>query len=253
MTDSLCPVCSATTGLGLCQLCRRRMRRALADVIRLWSMLDELLEPVRGGSIKSKPSKLSPPAPADLSVIDARDVRTSAIVASIGGWARIVVEERRLSSCPSDVADAAALLDRHADWVGDQPWCDDAYREVSDAARDLRRIAHDSDPPPLGTCNALDPRGEKDRCGGPMDWFEDQVSVVCRRCGDTWAEAALPSLLRVMDPKRKFPVPRSYVVVRYGVAPGTLRQWINRGHVRSYSDDQVNLLDVLQWMSDNGD
>jgi len=248
MSDYLCPICHDPSDHGLCDLCLRKLRRALADVIRIWSMLDELLEPVRSGSVKTKPTKLSPPAPADLSVIDARDIRTSAIVASVGGWARIVVEERRLSTAPTDVAEAARLLDQHAAWIADQPWCEEAFGEIRDAARDLRRIAHDTDPPPLGTCNSIDPMGEADRCGGPMDWREDQVSVVCRRCGDTWAEADLPHLLRVMDPKRKFPVPRAYVVIRYGVSPQQLRQWIRRGHVRTYHDEQVNLIDVLQYL-----
>ena len=248
-----CPACHDPSEVGLCEPCLRRMRRALADIIRIWSMLDELLEPVRSGTVKTKPSKLSPPAPADLNVIDARDQRTSAVVAAVSGWARIVVEERHLSTVPSDVADAAALLDRHAAWVADQPWIDEAYTEIRDAARDLRRIAGDVPPPPLGTCNAIDPRGERERCGGPMDWLEATVSVVCRRCGDTWAEADLGHLLRVMDPKRKFPVSRSYVTIRYGVAPGTLRQWIARGHVRTYGQtgEDVNLLDVLQRLNEN--
>ena len=31
----------------------------------------------------------------------------------------------------------------------------------------------------------------------------------------------------------------------YGIAAGTLRQWIRRGHVKTYSDEQVDLFDVL--------
>ena len=32
----------------------------------------------------------------------------------------------------------------------------------------------------------------------------------------------------------------------YGVTAGTLRQWVRRGHVKTYSDEQVELFDVLQ-------
>ena len=65
--------------------------------------------------------------------------------------------------------------------------------------------------------------------------------------------ADLPHLLRVVAPKRRFPVPRAWVCERYALAPGTLRQWVWRGQVRTYSDEQVDLLDVLSKISDTPD
>lgn len=252
MSDQLCPVCTDPSDRGLCDRCFKRLRRDLADIIRIWSLLDDLLVPVRSGVVSGGRVKKDPPAPVDLNVVDTRDQRTSAVVAAVAGWARVLVEDLRLSTTPSDVADAAALLDRHSRWLAAQPFADEVCAEIRDASRDLRRIAHDLPPPALGTCNALDPHGNDDTCGGPMDYHESEMSVVCRRCGDSWAEADLPHLLRVMDPKRKFPVPRAYVCINYDIAPSTLRQWIRRGYVRTYHDEQVNLLDVLQRISGDG-
>ena len=75
--------------------------------------------------------------------------------------------------------------------------------------------------------------------------------VVCGWCGDAWQLRAdvLLAMLRVVRPKA-FPVPRAWAAQVTGVNPDTLRQWIRRGHVTSYADEQVNLVDVLVRVSD---
>ena len=56
-------------------------------------------------------------------------------------------------------------------------------------------------------------------------------------------------LLRVARPKA-FPVSRAWACQVTGCNPDTLRQWIRRGHVTTYADEQVNLIDVLIRVSD---
>ena len=70
-------------------------------------------------------------------------------------------------------------------------------------------------------------------------------------CTDAWPidVSTLLGLLRVARPKA-FPVPRAWAAQVTGVNPDTLRQWIRRGHVTSYADEQVNLVDVLVRVSD---
>lgn len=228
----------------LCSRCHGRLARALSDIATLYPLLEELLIPgsVNGGGTRGKPG--SRPA-CDLDVADLRDARGT-VHAEVSGWARIVIEERQLAARPLDVEQSARLLTIHLDWISEQPWVDEALREIGGAAWTIRRVCHDLPDPPIGTCPDVDPRGQADVCGGPLRIHSDaQVSVVCARCGSQWGVADLPHILRVVQPARRFPVPRAWVAMRYGLEMGTLRQWIRRGHVRAYSDKQVELFDVL--------
>ena len=233
----------------ICSRCHGRLARALDDIATLYPLLEELLIPgsVNGGGARSKPG--SRPA-CDLDVADLRDARGT-VHAEVSGWARIVIEERQLAARPLDVEQAARLLTIHLDWISEQPWVDEALVEICDAAWTIRRVCHDLPEPPIGTCTDVDPRGQADVCGGPLRIHSDaQVSVVCGRCGSSWAEADLPNILRVVQPSRRFPVPREWVAERYRVNPGQLRTWIWRKQVRTYSDGQVELFDVLARLTD---
>ena len=160
-------------------------------------------------------------------------------------WARVVIEDRQLAARRLDAEQAARLLAVHLDWCASQPFADELAAEIHDCAWQIRRVCGDLPDPPIGTCPDIDPRGETDTCGGPLRWVDGTTGVVCGRCGSRWADADMPHILRVVAPTRRFPVPREWVVARYRVNPGQLRMWINRGHVRSYSDHQVELFDVL--------
>ena len=234
----------ALPGLRLCRHHHGRLARDLADIVTCWSLLAELHEPGRGTS-GHHGKHTDPPAPVNLDVADITDPRTSQVIAAMG-WARIVVEDRRLAVLPSDVAECAGLLTRHLEWVAAQDWADEACDEIAAAVRTLRWATGDNPDAPLGTCPDIDPRGEHDRCGGPMRWADGSATVVCGRCGSSWGEADMPNLLRVLEPARRFPVPRSWVVTRYAVSAVALRQWVRRGHVKTYPDEQVELFDVLK-------
>ena len=234
----------ALPGLRLCQRHHGRLARDLTDIVTCWSLLAELHEPGRGGT-GTHGKRADPPAPVNLDVADITDPRTSQVIAAMG-WARIVVEDRRLAVMPSDVAECAGLLTRHLEWVAAQDWADEACDEISAAARTLRWATGDNPDAPLGTCPDIDPRGEQDRCGGPLRWVEGTTAVRCGRCGSHWAEADLPHILRVVQPTRRFPVERDWVCWRYGVTDGQLRTWVWRGQVRTFGDRQVDLFDVLQ-------
>lgn len=232
-----------TTHGMLCARCHGRLARALADIVALYPLLDELLIPGSNGHGGTRGKPGSRPA-CDLDVADLRDTRGT-VHAEVSGWARIVIEERQLAARPLDVDQAARLLAIHIDWISEQPWADEALAELHDAAFAIRRACRDLPDPPIGTCPDIDPRGETDRCGGPLRWIDGSTAVTCSRCSSSWSEADLPHILRVVEPTRKFPVSRDWVAMTYGVAAGTLRQWIRRGHVRTYSDEQVDLFDVL--------
>ena len=249
MTTALCIACATDIpDLGhLCRRCLGRLRRDLTDLVDLWADLDPA--PVKGaaGGPVGKPGSKPP---LRLAVVDATD-RRGEIHAQVCGWAAIVTEERQLHATIPDVPAAARLMLTHAEWIAEQPWADEAAAEVRDAARIVKALTGNTPDPALGQCSAIDPRGERDRCGGPIRWADDgTTNVVCARCGDTWAEADLPNLLRVTQPSRRFPVPRDWVLERYPVTPGQLRTWVWRGAVRTYHDRQVELFDVLKRIDD---
>lgn len=231
-------------GLLICHRCHQRLIRDLHAIVGMWGLLTVMLQPGNAASGGSHGKPGSRP-PCDLDVADITDPRgvTSQQLVS---WARVVIEDRNLSERSLDAEQAARLLTVHVDWLAGQPFADEAMVEIHDAAYRIRRVCHDLPEPPIGTCPDVDPRGEADVCGGPLRIHSDaQVSVVCARCGSQWGVADLPLILRAVQVSRKFPVPRLWVADRYNVAPGTLRQWIRRGHVRTYSDEQVDLFDVL--------
>jgi hypothetical protein len=184
-----------------------------------------------------------------LDVADLTDPRGT-VHQQLVGWATLTAEQRHLSSTPTDTHTAARLLVIHLDWAAAQPWIDDMAQEVHDAAHAVRRACHDLPEPPLGNCPDVDPDGQADRCGGPLRWSDHTAGVRCSRCGSTWSEQDLPHLLRVVQPTRRFPVPRAWVCINYQITPGQLRTWIWRKHIRTYADDQVDLVDVLQRLTD---
>lgn len=229
----------------LCLPCYRRLTRDLEDIIALWPLLADMIAPGSssgGGGGSSKPGSRPP---CDLDIVDITH-RAGLTSAQLISWSALVIEERQLATRTiGDGDQAARLLSIHAEWLACQPFADEACDEISKAAHRIRRACKDLPDPPLGKCPDIDPRGEQDTCGGPLRWIDGSTAVACTRCGSTWAEADLPHILRVVSPDRRFPVPRAWASVTYNVAPATLRQWIRRGHVRTYSDEQVELFDVL--------
>ena len=236
-------------GLLLCRRCHANLAKDLAAIASLWVHLADVLVPGgTGGRSSGKPG--SRPA-CNLDAADITDPR-GAVHQRIVSWARVVIEDRQLAARRLDAEQAARLLAVHLDWCASQPFADELAAEIHDCAWQIRRVCGDLPDPPIGTCPDIDPRGETDTCGGPLridtghQWGNQTIiTVVCGRCGSAWADADLPLFLRVVAPTRRFPVPREWVADRYGLTANQLRLWIHRGHVRSYSDRQVELFDVL--------
>ena len=228
----------ALPGLRLCAHHHGRLARDLNDIITNWSLLSELHEPGRGGT-GHHGKRADPPAPVNLDVADVTDPRTSQVIAAMG-WAQIVVEERRLAVAPSDVAEAAALLTRHLEWVAAQDWADDACDEIGQAARMLRHITGDMPERPIGTCRAPDIRDPSQDCGGPLRWIDGTLSVVCSRCGDTWTEQDLTGMARVIDVW----LPTNVVSATLGVPMRTVQHWAATGVIRRLRHGVVSWTDA---------
>jgi hypothetical protein len=221
-----------------------RLRRDLDAITLCWSLLSDITEPIRGGD-GGRGKRPDPPAPANLDVLDVTDPRSSQVIAAMG-WARITVEDLRLSTMPSDVAECATLLIRHLDWVAAQPWADEALDEISQAARTLRWMCGDVPEASLGRCPDIDPRGEADRCGGPLRWADGTLTVVCGRCGGMWRTDDLVNLGRVSPMQVWATIPN--VAVMLDVPERTIRSWVQAGKFRRNSLGQVRHADVWHTM-----
>ena len=229
-----------TTHGMLCARCHGRLARALADIVALYPLLDELLIPGSNGNGGTRGKPGSRPA-CDLDVADLRDTRGT-VHAEVSGWARIVIEERQLAARPLDVDQSARLLAIHIDWVAAQPWADEACAEIHDAAYAIRRACKDLPDRPVGTCPDIDPRGETDTCGGPLRWVDGSTAVRCARCGSSWRADDLVNVGRVSPLNLWESVPN--VAVMLDMSERTLRHWVLTGKVKRNSLGQVSHADA---------
>lgn len=236
----------------LCGRCHGRLAQALSDIATLYPLLEELLIPgsVNGGGTRGKPG--SRPA-CDLDVADLRDARGT-VHAEVSGWARIVIEERQLAARPLDVEQSARLLTIHLDWISEQPWVDEALREIGDAAWTIRRVCHDLPEPPIGTCPDVDPRGQADVCGGPLRiehvaqfGSDTALYVVCSRCGSRWDARSLIHLGRVAPMNLWESV--TNIAAMLDIPDRTVRHWAATGKIRRDSLGQVNHADAWRHAS----
>ena len=228
-------------GLMLCERCLARLRTDLAAIVSLWGLLAEMVTPGNGGSSGAAAGKPGSRPPCSLDILDITDPR-GAVCQQIGGWARMVIEERQLAAAPADAEQAARLLTIHADWVAAQPWADEACAEIHDAAYAIRRACKDLPDRPVGTCPDIDPRGESDRCGGPLRWIDGSTAVRCARCGSSWRADDLVNVGRVSPLNLWESVPN--VAVMLDMSERTLRHWVLTGKVKRNSLGQVSHADA---------
>ena len=231
----------------LCERCLTVLHHDLRAIVSLWPLLAEMVTPGNGGNNGGAAGKPGSRPPCDLDILDITDPRGT-VSQQIGGWARIVIEERQLSATPADAEQAARLLTIHADWIAAQPFADEVCAEIHDNAYAIRRACRDLPDPPIGKCPDIDPRGESDTCGGPLRWIDGTVSVVCGRCGSAWRSDDLVNVGRVSPLNLWESVP--HVAAMLDMSERTLRHWVVTGKVRRNSLGQVRHADVWHCKND---
>lgn len=250
---------TAEPGLMLCHRCRRNLGRHLGTIAGLWPLLTVMAQP-SGGTSGGPGGKPGSRPPCRLDVLDITDPRGT-IAQQLTSWARVVIEDRQLSPRSLDGEQAARLLAIHADWIAAQPFADELLGEIRTCAHDIRRACNDLPDPPIGTCQDIDPRGETDRCGGPLrlthvrpvgmnggfmytsaEHVEATLHVTCSRCGSRWDTESLVHIGRVSPIQLWASVP--HIAVMLDMSERTLRHWVLTGKVRRNSLGQVNHGDV---------
>lgn len=201
----------ALSGALLCGKHERDLLEDLRDLTDLYPLLDHVLEPgsVQADELVRYGRQVDPPAAARLDVVALRDQRTTwdpgadpdavDILGVLGGWARILREERQLADPDTaTVTSEAAALRTHHEWIITQPWVDEYATEVHRAALAVRHACGEYERSDrVGTCTIPTDDGT---CGGPL--YPDRYGLMrvrCARCGETWDEDDLRRLGLILD------------------------------------------------------
>lgn len=228
----------AEPGLVWCAGCLGRFRMDLDDLVRLWPDLPGMATASGasdGTGVRSKPGSRPP---VRLDVVEMLWPRTSEVVGPVLEVANWVRGCRRLATEVVDVAQAAQLILRHADWVAGQYEAPLVAGQVHTAARAVRRIMGESQERPVGRCSLPGPEGP---CGGALRWANG-LSVTCQRCGELWPEEDLLLFARTAEVY----LPTADVSRLTGVPVSTLTYWCRTGRVRREGRNRVCLADAYR-------
>ena len=143
---------------------------------------------------------------------------TASILDTLGSWARIVREDRQLTTPagPATVSGERDLLSRSLTWICDQPWVDECFRDVKALLGQLRAINGTRGEQPEGRCYRFRVDGDpaSGECGGTIRRHKQQSTAwrplpdrcvrehvtthdgpaYCDRCGAEWDGAELHRL-----------------------------------------------------------
>jgi hypothetical protein len=203
MTGLMCLICStakkprrAPDGYRTCNACSDRIRDALTEIPAQYARLTtvQALLPGSGDEGRRGPGfgSRSPARDVVIAVTDwrtvwAEDQRLHHPPSILHAWAQMVrheVGEATLPGLPAcDVE--AALLTRRLDHVTRQEWVADMWAELREVVDQLRTIAGEPRPLPVGRCPNI-PEGAERECGTSLYVRPGTDTITCRVCGRQW-------------------------------------------------------------------
>lgn len=217
MTGLMCVTCStpkkprrAPDGYRTCNACADRIRDALAEIPAQYARLAtvQALLPGSGDEGRRGPG-FGSRSPARDIVIAATDWRTvwedepgSRLhhpPSILHAWAQMVRDEvgeatsvlcicghkTDTQRCPAANVTEAALLTRRLDHVTRQEWVADMWTELREVVDQLRTIAGEPRPLPVGRCPNV-PEDKGSECGTPLYVRAGTDTITCRVCGRQW-------------------------------------------------------------------
>lgn len=209
MTLCVLPSCrtheDAEPSAYTCPACRQHLTRQLGEIEDYLAIVSAV--PSRTGGPRPKGFASSPPARLD--VIAMLDPRTELngfgpddvldeipnVAADLGGWWRVVCQERDDFSLPPNVLtqDAKRIttaLRTNIGWICRQPWVDGFAADITRVHGALARACGDSPAKSLGICLDL-------ACGGQVFRRSDDprdARLQCRTCRVTYSGLDLVKL-----------------------------------------------------------
>jgi hypothetical protein len=219
----------------ICDYCTRRVERHLVELAGVFDDLGTVLAVGGNAAFDKVSGSRTPPVPVRLEVADHREEIRSILVS----WARLVVEERRLSQWPSNtVHDIAQFVSEHADWLACHPAAGDLCEEI---ARALGR-AHGLLTGPGVVCFLPCPDIFGEGCDGRIKVTPEATWVRCETCGwETDDLLWLGKLVRGDEPALVTAAQACHRFLGQGrqLSSATIRQWVKRGKVAVRGRDEA--------------
>lgn len=174
-----------------CDHCILKIQRQLREIGTYWDLLPHLATPIRGATGRGTPGYASR-SPARDDVLVALDIRSTGDILGpddvdeplMSIWAavdHIVQWVRRSDPSPPRWGGGTGYLRSRVQYVVMTKDITVLAHQVSRLHNQLRALAHDQPPRPLGTCLGVDSDGE---CGGNVyqTWRDQQEGARCTRC-----------------------------------------------------------------------
>lgn len=163
--------------------------------------------------------------------INARATEAMSVLETLHGWARLIREERDLTPPETvTISGERDLLTRQLDWLADQSFIDEPYRDIRQLLGQLKGVngTNELRPKMVGVCPTLLETGE---CGGRLWPNDDRGEVVCDNCDRIFGFEELRHLGDML-------IRQGYVEVfraewYTGVPAGTIRRWVSEGRCTS--------------------
>ena len=235
MNNCIAPHAKPTTTINKSQLCETHYQRIpsyIQEILSLYALLDELLEPGSQGS-SNEPTSIrgsrETPVPIRLEAVILRDPRSkpffegnhapAATLTIMSAWATLIREELNLTepAHPTLSSEAGTLI-THWDWIATQSWVGDFINEIMQAHRHLLDATnYEPRHVRVGTCTqALE---EETPCGGSL-YVTTAGTARCSRCHHTHdiplfqVEAAM-QLLNLPSSERRSAHARHAATIRW--------------------------------------
>lgn len=193
-------------------ICRRHYHwidGTLDQILELFALLPDALLPPTGASDGRPSGEVFAPPPGRVDVMSLLDERShqhsfdedgnalgpeypNALIV-LGGWVRVVIEERGLGGLPDflPLSGMIGLLRAHRHWIAQQPWIDDYTIELNDLHVALARGVRDTMwPAPLGKCP---------NCTAKLYPTIGVDEVTCGKCKSSWSGVHLARLRLVLE------------------------------------------------------
>jgi hypothetical protein len=204
MTSLLCVCCStpqkprrAPDGYRTCDGCADRIREALVEIPSQYARLTtvEALLPGSGDEGRRGPGfgSRSPARDVVIAVTDwrttwAEDSRLHHPPSILHAWASMVRGEvgEKPPAGPVECHVEAPLLIRRLDHVTRQEWVADMWRELREVVDQLRTIAGEPRPLPVGRCPTIVDDTTGKVCSTPLYVRAGTDTITCRGCQRQW-------------------------------------------------------------------
>ncbi|MCP3820215.1 hypothetical protein NLX86_19560 [Streptomyces sp. A3M-1-3] len=233
----------AAPGARLCAPCKSALVRDLAALPDLHDESEQYLGTgAPAGFTQRITGSRERGLPVNSGALEARHD----VVVRLAAWTQLVLDEVPSAGAPRrTVADMAALLGRHADWLAAHPAAGAVADEVAGGAAALRSL---STPRPAG----LIPLGD---CAEPG--CTAQVSMAGRGGDEMVLRGPVCGAGHVLTPTQQLAkgetadarprrVPTELAALALGVQTGTIRMWVRRGKLTRYGTRQSALYDLAE-------